>query len=544
MRRNIRTIAATAVTICLALTGCAGGSSDETTAQNQSQSGQTQAGATTAGAPVETDSTQSPETEATTVEATEAVDKTHKPVNPSSVTDIRIEVEPDVYLPPRLTEVCTIPAPEGRNKYSTYDDYLQMENSSDKPLYYCDYKGELLLGGREIQYVEKLRYSKYFVYTTPAVDGETHCGLFDAQGNELISADDGVSRIEEVIGNDRYVIVYYFDGVTDNEDEAVHNSAIIGLHTGTAKVYDLQNRKFLESTTTKKRPAYHIHGDIVYDYMVSQEKRKLVYVTADDDQIHELDYKYSMVGAKLIITHDYDKGITTAYDHDMNLLFTTPYEVKEMPNTPNFYYIEELFSADGLQGVIHYSGTLIAEPIYKRIYYSTGEIFVYTKDYNKYGVMNAAGEKVTEQIYEAVNSTGVPGYLAGTYEDGSKDLLDAHGQTVIQHGHFTSNSSLNHSYLPYSAFIYYFDNEVNAASFFVMNAQDLILKDIKAYDYFGDFILYDIKNRVLYDIATGSVLAEGFTKAFTAYGYIYIEQDGVTTAYDPTTEVPLLMIGN
>ena len=541
MRRNIRTIAATAVTICLALSGCAGGNNNETTAQNQSQSGQTQAGTTVAGAPV--DSTQSPETEATTVEATEAVDKTHKPVDPRSVDQIRAEVTSESYLPGSLREICQLPAPEGRNKYSTYDDYLKMEDSSDKPLYFCDYKGEQLLGGREIQLLEKLKYSKYFVYTTPAVDGETHCGLLDSQGSELLSADDGASLIEEFIGNDRYVIVYYFDGTTENEDEAVHTSVTIGMHTGTAKVYDLKNRRFLESTTTKKRPAFHAHGDIVYDYMVSQDKKKLVYVTVEDDQIHELDFNYDLVGDKLIITHDYDNGIVTAYDHDMNLLFTSPYEVKAMPNTPDFYYIEELFSADGLQGVIHYTGTLITEPVYKRIYYSAGEIFVYTKDYNKYGVMNVGGEKVTEQIYEAVNSTGVLGFIAGTYEDGSKDLMDEHGQVVIQHGHFNSNSSLNHSFIRHSSFIYYFDNEANAASFFVVNAQDLILTDIKAYDYFGGFVLYDMKNKVLYDLATGSVLAEGFTKAFSAYGYIYVEQDGVITAYECQTELPQLILG-
>jgi hypothetical protein len=543
MRKNSRTIAATAITICLTLAGCAGGNTNETTAQNQSQSGQAQAGTTEAGAPAETGSMQSPEIETTTVEATEAVGKTHKPVHPDSVTEIRAEVTSGSYLPARLTEVCQIPTPEGRNKYFSYEDYLRMEDSSDKLLYYCDYKGEKLLGGRDIQYIEKLKYSKYFVYTTPAVDGETHCGLFDAQGNELISADDGVSLIVEFIENDRYVCVYYFDGITDNEDEAVHTSATIGLHTGTAKVYDLKNRKFLESTTTKSRPAYHAHGDIVYDYMVSQEKKKLVYVTADDDKIHELDSKYSLVGEKLIIFRDYEKGISEAYDHDMNLLFTTPYEVTAMNNTSDFYYIQVPFSTDGLQGAIHYSGTLIAEPIYKRLYYTAGEIFVYTKDYNKYGILNVAGEELTEQIYEGANSTGVLGYIAATYQDGSKDLLDENGQPVIQHGHFNNNSSLNHSYLPHSSFIYYYDNTANAASIFVVSARDLTLTDIKAYDYFGGFILYDMGNKVLYDLATGSVLSEGFTKAFSAYGYIYIEKDGVTTVYECPTEIPQVILG-
>lgn len=542
MRRNIRTIAATAVTICLALSGCAGGNNNETTAQSQSQSGQTQAGTTAAGAPV--DSTQSPTPEPTTVEATEAVDKTHKAVDPRSVDQIRAEVTSESYLPGSLREICQLPAPEGRNKYSTYDDYLKMEDSSDKPLYYCDYKGEQLLGGREIQYVEKLKYSKYFVYTTPAVDGETHCGLFDAQGSELISADDGVSLIDEFIGNDRYIIVYYFDGTTENEDEAVHTSVTIGMHTGTAKVYDLKNQRFLESTTTKSRPAYHAYGEILYDYTVSQEKGQFVYVTADDDQLHEIDSRYTPVGDKLFVVHDYANDTIEAYDHDLNLLFTSPYNVRPMNNTSDFYTIEVPFTSDSPLGVIHYSGTMIAEPKYKRVFYLTGELFAYTKDNNNYGLMNVAGEEITEQIYESINSTGVLGYIAATYQDGSKDLLDENGQPVIQHGHFNNNSSLNHSYLPHSSFIYYFDNEANAASFFVVNAQDLILTDIKAYDYFGGFVLYDMRNKVLYDLATGSVLAEGFTKAFSAYGYIYIEQDGVITAYECQTELPQLILGN
>lgn len=543
MRKNIRAIAATAITICLTLAGCAGGNTNETTAQNQSQSGQAQAGTTEAGAPAETGSMQSPEVETTSIEATEAVDKTHKPVHPDSVTEIRAEVTSGSYLPARLTEVCQIPTPEGRNKYFSYEDYLSMEDSSDKLLYYCDYKGEKLLGGRDIQYIEKLKYSKYFVYTTPAVDGETHCGLFDAQGNELISADDGVSLIVEFIENDRYVCVYYFDGKTDNEDEAVHTSATIGLHTGTAKVYDLKNRKFLESTTTKSRPAYHAYGEILYDYTVSQEKGQFVYVTADDDQLHEIDSRYTPVGDKLFVVHDYANDTIEAYDHDLNLLFTSPYDVRPMNNTSDFYTIEVPFTSDSPLGVIHYSGTMIAEPKYKRVFYLTGELFAYTKDNNNYGLMNVAGEEITEQIYESINSTGVLGYIAATYQDGSKDLLDENGQPVIQHGHFNNNSSLNHSYLPHSSFIYYFDNTANAASFFIVNAQDLILTDIKAYDYFGGFILYDMGNKVLYDLATGSVLSEGFTKAFSAYGYIYIEKDGVTTAYECPTEIPQVVLG-
>ena len=118
-------------------------------------------------------------------------------------------------------------------------------------------------------------------------------------------------------------------------------------------------------------------------------------------------------------------------------------------------------------------------------------------------------------------------------------LLGGHGQVLIMNGRFTLNKAKNHSYLPYNSYLYLFMNEDNAACVYIVKSAGLNLGGITAYDYFGDFLLYDMGNKVLYDLVTGNTLLKDITKAYSAYGYVYVEKGKHSTSYKVYTETDM-----
>ena len=110
-------------------------------------------------------------------------------------------------------------------------------------------------------------------------------------------------------------------------------------------------------------------------------------------------------------------------------------------------------------------------------------------------------------------------------------LLGGHGQVLIMNGRFTLNKAKNHSYLPYNSYLYLFMNEDNAACVYIVKSAGLNLGGITAYDYFGDFLLYDL--------VTGNTLLKDITKAYSAYGYVYVEKGKHITSYKVYTETDM-----
>ncbi|GEM_PF-2016472 len=524
-----------------------GACSEKTQNEAQSTSAETKEKTTASDSEPEdsTDTDQGVEdTEPQTEESTEAAN-VHTAQNPMSLEEIKADVATGEIKSPVLKEVCSFEVPSDHgflsDYYSQNDDILSLRSSSENHLGFYDYRGEPLLGG-EVENVTKFEYSNYFVCSKSVDDDKSVVCLIDAQANVIVPFSDGAGAIKEIPGTDRFVEVYFLDRITENQEESVYsglkwydNTLGLAYYTGTVKVFDIKTGKYLEKTLATRAPYYGVFDDLITNVREYDSNKELIYVTASDDTVHEMGAHYSLSGDKLLLYRDYEAGITQAYDHDMNLLFTTPYELQAY--TSDFYIIKDKKSE--LKGIVHYSGLVILEPKYKDVRYLDDGNFAFQSEDLTWGIANIEGKEMVPATYKNISFSGIPGYYVGRKTESfttDMDIIDRNGNVVKSDADFRVDSAFLNHVLPYQNYLGYYDYDTGRTSYFVVNDQDLTLEIPGTFTYFGGYILYSLDDSTLYDLVTGEKLAEGFDSAMSAYGYVYILKDYVMTVYEVSFE--------
>ncbi len=501
---------ALAAVLSVSLTACGGNSSSEETTEEN----------TTAATEAETteESTEE-ETEEATDEATEATEEATEEEEPAAdakpASEIIAEMPKAEAKSASLKEVGKL---EGED-IDNYDVFLYKEISEEE-IQCLDYTGKPLLDGK-VDYVDALGDTGLYVYYVVPDGDISYCGLMDAEGNVILSADEKVGTFDAV--DDRFVKAYFPEAVTTDRDNAIYYSTSrmfsvdVGeddvMYSGTVKLYDTKEHKFLENTAQKSDPNYKIGDEIITFYNDDSETVALTI----DDKLIDLGDK-SVVGD--LIT-EYSSGKTTVYDKDMKKLFTTEYSLSEMTDTHDFYSIYD--SESGKRGIMHKSGTVMVEPKYGSISYLSDGIFsYYFEDYDKQGLLNIDGTEITKDEYKSLSATGIPGYFNAGTQDGKYDLLDAEGNAVIQGSEYR-----------FSEGSYFMDGDSYA--YFVANKKDEPLKMESSGNYYGNNLVESRKDSAIFDLVTGEKVLEGFDKSFQAYGYIYVVNGGETTIYQVET---------
>ena len=457
----------------------------------------------------ETEKETEPETETdepeTTTEAESAVEA--KPASEIIAEIPKAELKSAV-----LKEAGTLDAP-GVDNYGCFLYKMVGEDS----IQCCDYTGKPLLDGKVV-YVDELKDTDYYVYYTEPEGDISYCGIMDAEGNVILGTDEKVGTFDAV--NERFVKAYLPEAVTTDKDKAIYYSTDrqfsidVGdgdvMYSGTVKLYDLQERKFIENTAQKFDPDYGVGNEII---TFSDENRNTVAVTVDDKLIDMEDGK-TIEGD--LITY-YSSSVTNIYDKDMNKLLTTACTISEIDGTHDFYSIYD--PDTGMRGVMHKSGTIVIEPKYKSLSYLSDGIFKYSyDDFNKQGMVYVDGTELTKDDYKDINPIDMPGFFKARAQDDTYELLDSQGSVCVQ------------------GFDYLYDNgcyiqDSEGYAYFVGEKKDTSLKIKSSGTYLGNHLLLVNNDKVIYDLVTGEKVMEGFEKAFQAYGYIYVLKDNKVTIY-------------
>ena len=462
-------------------------------------------------------STQAEEEESTeeatedVTEATEAPTEEEPEAESKPVSEILAEIQADEIKSATLKEVGKL---EG-DDIEKYDIFLYKE-ISDEEIQCLDYTGKPLLDGN-VSYVKELGDTGlYIYYTTPEGDFE-YCGLMDADGNVVLSTDEKVGTFDAV--DSRYVKAYLPEAVTTDRDNAIYYSTSrqfsidVGeddvMYSGTVKLYDTQEHKFLENTAQNYDPNYRIGNEII---TFSDADYNTVAVT-DEDKVLDLDGK-AVVGD--LIT-DYSGDKTVAYDKNMNKLFSIDGTIAEISGTHDFYSLCD--SDTSLRGLIHKSGTVMIEPKYKTISYLADGVFAYyNDDYDKQGLVYADGTELTGEEYKYITASGVPGFYNASTQDSKYDLIDSDGNAIVQGQDYS-----------FSEGSYY--KEGDDYAYFVVGKKDTSLKLTRMGTYLGSQLLASSEDNAIFDLVTGEKVLDGCDDAYQAYGYIYVIKDGETTIY-------------
>ena len=398
-----------------------------------------------------------------------------------------------------------------------YGEFLY-KSISDDEIRCLDYTGKELLDGKVV-YVEKLNGMDLYVYYTEAEGDMSYCGLMDAEGNVVLGTDAKVGTFEEVDG--RFIKAYLPEAVTESRDDAIYYatnrqfSIDVGdddvMYSGTVKLYDTKENKFLESSAAKYDPNYRVGDELIFFY---DDDYNTIAFTADDKSVD--------VGDKTVVGDfitEYTDGRTVVYDKDMKKLFDIEYTISELAGTHDFYAIYD--SESGLRGIMHKSGTVMVEPKYNSVTYVADGVFSYNyDDYSKQGLFYVDGTEITKDDYKYVSATGIPGFYSVCTQDGKYQPIDMEGNVLVddQEYGFTEGSYIKSS-------------DSDEYAYFVVGKKDASLKLKYSGSYLGNQLLDGGSNNAIYDLVTGEALMEGFDKSYEAYGYVYIVKDGETTIY-------------
>ncbi|ADU21391.1 WG repeat-containing protein [Ruminococcus albus] len=442
-------------------------------------------------------------------------------------SDSEAETEPPKELepedPPAEYEIKS-PVLEKANEFDLgklnfYNNTCIYTGDSNDNIDVYDINGKKLLGGG-VKLVTQLKYTED-VYTFTKFEGDmTYEGLMDADGNEILSIDEHVGTFESI--NKRFVKAYIPEGATTNEDEAIYyvtpNQFSITpgnndtFYKGTVKIYDLENKKFLENTACTFDPRVTVYGDIISFY---DADNNTVYVNADDEVL-EFDSDFVPVGEDFLIGSKDGKYVVA--DHSMNEIIATDYNVNNLDNSDYYYIIRDYENSKS--GIMSEKGRTIIEPKYDQIYNLSEGYFQYNTGEN-YGILKADGTELTPADYHII-SEPVPGFFTCRTKDNVSSLVDRTGKVLYTE---SGDDSLYTLDTPY----YLSNGEYN---YLILGTGEFSLKLKNSGTYLGKNMLYVYQDHVVYDLVTGEKLFEDIDKASMAYGRLCIVKDGKVTVYN------------
>ena len=523
--KNKRLLAMTfAAAMSLSMASCGGSSNEEkpeeiTPAATQAETGESAENAT------------KPVTEAETAPATEAAEEIEPPADAKPLDEIIAEIPASEVKSVTLTEVGRIAGDEIRN----YHNFLY-KSITNNEIQCVDYMGNTLFDGNVDHIARLVNDNPYdtsvfterpidldlYVYYLVADGDFKYCGLMDKEGNVIISADEKAGAFEAI--NERFIKVYFPEAVTEDFDDILFKADIdtftimtynnTAKYSGTVKVYDLQQRKFLDNTARKTDTDYSVGDDII---TFDDDDYKLVAVTSDDKLI-DLEATEDIAGDFII---EHSACVTPVYDKDKNKLFSTNYAIEKMTGTNDYYRIYD--SDIGKRGLMHKSGTVVIEPEFGNIMYITDGIFSYCGDQSsKNGLLSIDGTVLTDAVYNELTYTGIPGLFCGN-EDYKYDLIDEKGNIII-----------NDAQMPFKEDMYFY-HEGDVYNYLVISKPDEPLEFKSMGVYLGNHLILNKDEMAIYDLVTGEKVLEGFDDAYTAYDHIYTVKDGEITIYQAET---------
>lgn len=528
--RNKKLLVALSAAMCLSMAACSAESSKENKESNSASAETTTKDSADANAskdaPVESKDddvktepaqTDAPETDAPTEPATEEpTDEAEAPNK--DLKEIIDEIKEAAKKPgaATLNEIGTFEA-----KGISFKDNNIYSFDENEVVTLHDYMGKVLIDDKA-EYIEKLGNTGLYAYRAKGEEETIYEGLIDAQGNEVVSADEKAGLFEEI--DDRFIMAFFPEAETDNKDEAIYYATKRQFsleakdddvfYVGKVKVYDSVGRRFLENTTETYAPRYNASGDIIYYY---DKDYNTIVVTAEDEKI-ELDSDLSVTGARLFTCYKNDK--TYAYDHDMNLMFTTPYSVSALNNTDDLYMIYD--SDNKARGIIHYSGTVVIEPKYYSIDYLGGGYFSFatTDDYQKNGIADIEGNELTKEEYKYITYLNMPGLFSAAREDGKYDVLNViSGKKICDGADYGFREG---DYVKTD----------DKYAYYVIDKDELAISLKNSGTYLGNLLLNSNTDKTTYDLVTGEVITKDYDKIYTAFGYIYVIKDNTATVYE------------
>lgn len=520
-----RILALLAAAVCLAMTAC--GSEDSSskieteskadTSSVAAQESSAEAGNDTPAESTENTGSTAAEPAASTAEAPAESQADEEPAgDPKPLSEIAAELTEAEAKSAELKKVGDFTLKGVAFK----DDNIYTFKNEDEVVLY-DFMGKELLGGKA-EFVEKLGDTGLYIYRAKGTEATIYEGLFDAEGNEVVSADEKCGLFEPI--NDRYVMAFFPEAETTDENEAIYYATERQFsveakegdvyYKGKVKVYDTQQRKFLENTCETYAPRYTAHDDFI---AYNDDDYNTHIVSANDEKIELADGE-SLLGAKLITC--YKNGKTYAYDHSKKLLFTTEYSLSALTNSDEFYSITD--TDKSVRGIIHYTGTVIIEPKYKSVDSISGRYFSYatTDDYKKNGIVDIEGNELTKDEYKYITYAGTPGCFSLCKENGKYDLFNVKtGKTVYKDADYG-----------FSEGTYITDGDKYA--YYVISKDDTSLKLAFTGAYFDHHLLESNNEKTLYDLVTGEKVLDGYDKAYYAFGHVYTLKGDKVTVYE------------
>ena len=399
-----------------------------------------------------------------------------------------------------------------------YDDFIYKEKGENK-IEILDYQGKAF-SDKNACYVDKLGNTGIYSFQ---IDGSDilYDGLCDAQGNVIVDASAKVGIFDEI--DDRYLKAYIPDKETKDKNEAIYYATNRRwsvevqdediMYTGTVKIYDTVNRKFIESSAENFDPHYLIHGDIVSYYDADSN---IKYVSLESDTVLDLG-TMEPVGRALLTEYKSD-GNTYCYDRNKTLLFVVPYTINEFDSGSEF--LSAYDSKSGMRGVIHESGAVMIEPKYKTLNNLGGGYFsYYNDDFSKMGLVKADGTEVLPCEYKNILDIKTPGYFCVQGQDGKYSIVDTTGKEIVGGQDYSLNEG---GYI----------KDGDSYKFLVVGKGDVSLKLDSIGTYLGNFLLFDNKTNAVYDLVTGEKVLEKADRVHTAYGYLYVESGKDITIYE------------
>ncbi|MBR1764283.1 MAG: hypothetical protein IJ746_02710 [Ruminococcus sp.] len=386
-----------------------------------------------------------------------------------------------------------------------------------------DYLGNPMAGGAQIS-VNDIAYIDtslgLYSYGLPSDDGQySYICIFDALGNELIPISEKVGYAETI--NERYIALYYPEGITTNKDEAIYFRSSDGiaispgeddiLYKGHISIYDLETKALVPDLKFTEVPRLKGYGDIIqvdYDYYY-------------DSQGKELGFKKDEIepkGSKFLFKYDREYKKYSVLDHDKNTLFTldkdvTVYSVSD----DNEYITVSKYDKDKsvtLMGVVNSKGDQVVDYKYKYLSPIGGSFYEYqtsgSSDYI-YGILDAAtGKELTKDEYDTIYDYEGTGFLKLKNDSGNV-MIDTEGKELAK-----ASDNDNLSYAPY----YIKDGDNYKMLNYSTKEFSIDVGDYYS-DYFKGILVEDKDNKAVYDVRTGDKILEGYDKLAEAYGFFY-----------------------
>lgn len=344
--------------------------------------------------------------------------------------------------------------------------------------------------------------------------------LVSSKGEELIPY--GPVLIEEL--GDRYAAVYYVDGKTENEDEAVvfaSAGSLIAitpseedtLYTGEVKVYDLEKKKFVKGLSFKK-PTHNLNtvGDIIVGF-----RDDTTPFMCDADGKDVSGGKSYIHNGNIFFERTQEGNVV--YDEHLNKLFTTNANVYSLKDTPSVIGISGGDSSK--YGCCNLKGETIVDQKYDTPLLSLDKYALAYKEGDKYGLIDTSGNIITKPEYKLILATDEPGFYSAEKENSGKQTYDL----------LTPEGAIYKDYEEsfYNVTPAYQDDTTKKYRAFVVADKDFTLENEEGIHTLSRGIA-EVKDKNgksgIYELAEGEqILDYKYKRAFAMLGYLYMETE-------------------